>query len=311
VTARGLAKLRKLPRLEYVYMSDVLAMQPGAPAAIAALRGLKALMLDGAMLQGFDAGLFPRVIPSVAIFRRDNPDIIPRSSLHDLVPYDVEWRGPKWAEELGGTGNFEVFNRIVKLRFGPRATDADLEAVQRLPSIEYVYIEEPSPTASGLKSLSRAMSLRKLDLRTSRLDVEDATAIAASKQIAELTIWGADSGLRVPAAAIREITSMPNLRNILLVYLKAEPGALRLLAGLPSVLYINIGHTNATDDDVIALTASKTLRAIDAHNSYASPITLRRINELLKARTSKAQPVPAARSNCHSPPQFISLNGKR
>jgi cell wall assembly regulator SMI1 len=173
-------------------------------------------------------------------------------------------------------------------------TDAGLECLTRLESLEHFSPNGPPIASPGLRHLAALRSLRHLDLSgaTERVITDDTLAYLPELRSVEYL------GLRythVTDAGLAHLAWLPGLKHLNLEWTGISDAGIRHLAALPNLESVNLNQTKVTLRGVRELQAARPGIAVSAHDCTGEPSPEPQKLELIR-RSDHREAAPVARS---------------
>ncbi|NLE57068.1 MAG: hypothetical protein GX616_01815 [Planctomycetes bacterium] len=250
ITDAGLAHLAKAPALEGLNLNNTLVTDDGL-AHLKSLRTLKVLNL---------------VTGRPIVIRPDNrPRITRRALVHlsqikSLEYFDLD-TDEKDLDYLCKLPNLK------SLRAGK--SDAALERISNLTSLEELYTRGPDITDAGVAHLAKLKNLRTLVIVAPLTD-QSLGHLTSLSSLRSLKIMG---GSRISMSGLRQLSKLPNL-ICLHIYddLLPDGSALDLsgLTALEDLMLTTDPKTPFTDRDLATILKLKNLRRLDLTGEYTA-----------------------------------------
>jgi hypothetical protein len=191
-----------------------------------------------------------------------------------------------------------LITRIIATK-ADSVTDADLQALAQLTTLEILGIQQSSITGTGLVHLTKLPSLRSLTLTDCPLDdaamdhvremrhlgtlgiantqVGD-VGLAKVQDLPELSILGAD-GTRVTDAGVAAWNGFVGISNITLRDTAIGDAAVTRLMALPKLTRLSIQNTPVTDKCIPAILAKENIIAVNLQGTKISEATVKQLRD--------------------------------
>ncbi len=183
-----------------------------------------------------------------------------------VLPFVAEVFGPEYSEEV-----------IEAYLVSPEHTDAQLETVKGLTSLQKLELSGSKITSNGLSMLGGLRNLYTLHLTNTMVDDSGLTSISSLKNLGILSL----TNTKITDAGIAKLASMVNLERLSLDGTAVTDVGLGTISQMTNLKELTLTRTKVPDVGADLLKSLKKLEILKIHETEVSIEKMKELSEAL------------------------------
>jgi hypothetical protein len=164
---------------------------------------------------------------------------------------------------------------------GTEVTDAGLEHLKGLTTLQMLDLSGTEVTDAGLEHLKGLAKLRTLDLAVTKVTDAGLVHLKGLTELQSLDV----GGTRVTGAGLEHLKGLTKLQSLNLLWTRVTDAGLEHLKGLTKLRTLSLSETKVTDAGLDHLKGLTELHSLDLSNTAVADTGLKQVKELTKLQS--------------------------